>query len=135
MVTKVGMRFPMVVGSTAMIGSMLAFAYGSDPANFGLALIMVGLVLSGVSAGIGSPAYQTMVANSVDDADLGIANGMNQTVMWMGMILGIQSMLAFAGADMSLGRLRATFIFAAAIAALGYSAPLFATRSRKEDSG
>ena len=55
--------------------------------------------------------------------------------MWMGMILGIQSMLAFAGADMSLGRLRATFIFAAAIAALGYSAPLFATRSRKEDSG
>ena len=135
MVTKVGMRFPMVVGSTAMICSMLAFAYGSDPANFGLALIMVGLVMSGVSAGIGSPAYQTMVANSVDDADLGIANGMNQTVMWMGMILGIQSMLAFAGADMSLGRLRATFIFAAAIAALGYSAPLFATRSRKEDSG
>ena len=135
LVTKVGMRFPMVVGSTAMICSMLAFAYGSDPANFGLALIMVGLVMSGVSAGIGSPAYQTMVANSVDDADLGIANGMNQTVMWMGMILGIQSMLAFAGADMSLGRLRATFIFAAAIAALGYSAPLFATRSRKEDSG
>ena len=134
LVTKVGMRFPMVVGATAMIGSMLAFAYGSDPANFGLALIMVGLVLSGVSAGIGSPAYQTMVANSVDDADLGIANGMNQTVMWMGMILGIQSMLAFAGADMSLGRLRATFIFAAAIAALGYSAPLFATRPRKEDS-
>ena len=75
-----------------------------------------------------------MVANSVDDADLGIANGMNQTVMWMGMILGIQSMLAFAGADMSLGRLRATFIFSASIAALGYSAPLFAARPRKEDS-
>lgn len=134
LVTKVGMRLPMVVGSTAMICSMLAFAYGSDPTNFGLAVIMVGLVLSGVSAGIGSPAYQTMVANSVDDADLGIANGMNQTVMWMGMILGIQSMLAFAGADMSLGRLRTTFLFAAAIAALGYSAPLFATKSRKQSS-
>ena len=124
----------MVVGSTAMICSMLAFAYGSDPTNFGLAVIMVGLVLSGVSAGIGSPAYQTMVANSVDDADLGIANGMNQTVMWMGMILGIQSMLAFAGADMSLGRLRTTFLFAAAVAALGFSAPLFATKSRKQSS-
>jgi len=131
LVTKAGMRVPMVIGSTAMIFSMLAFAYGSNPAKYGLAFIMVGLVLSGVSAGIGSPAYQTMVANSVDDADLGIANGMNQTVMWMGMILGIQSMLAFAGADLSLGRLRTTFIFAAVVAALGYSAPLFAAKPHK----
>ena len=131
LVTKAGMRVPMVIGSTAMIFSMLAFAYGSNPAKYGLAFIMVGLVLSGVSAGIGSPAYQTMVANSVDDADLGIANGMNQTVMWMGMILGIQSMLAFAGADLSLGRLRTTFIFAAVVAALGYSAPLFAAKPQK----
>ena len=131
LVTKTGMRVPMVIGSTAMIFSMLAFAYGSNPAKYGLAFIMVGLVLSGVSAGIGSPAYQTMVANSVDDADLGIANGMNQTVMWMGMILGIQSMLAFAGADLSLGRLRTTFIFAAVVAALGYSAPLFAAKPQK----
>jgi MFS family permease len=131
LVTKAGMRLPMVIGSTAMICSMLAFAYGSNPAKYGLVFIVIGLVLSGVSAGIGSPAYQTMVANSVDDSNLGIANGMNQTVMWMGMILGIQSMLAFAGADLSLGRLRATFIFAAAIAALGYSAPLFATKRKK----
>lgn len=131
LVTKAGMRLPMVIGSTAMICSMLAFAYGSNPANYGLVFILIGLVLSGVSAGIGSPAYQTMVANSVEDSDLGIANGMNQTVMWMGMILGIQSMLAFAGADLSLGRLRATFVFAAAIAALGYSAPLFATKRKK----
>tara|TARA_B100000902_G_scaffold379698_1_gene414281 strand:- start:116 stop:1567 length:1452 start_codon:yes stop_codon:yes gene_type:complete len=131
LVTKTGMRLPMVIGSTAMICSMLAFAYGSNPASYGLVFIVIGLVLSGVSAGIGSPAYQTMVANSVKDSDLGIANGMNQTVMWMGMILGIQSMLAFAGADLSLGRLRATFIFAAVIAALGYSAPLFATKSEK----
>ena len=131
LVTKAGMRVPMVIGSTAMIFSMLAFAYGSNPAKYGLAFIMVGLVLSGVSAGIGSPAYQTMVANSVDDAALGIANGMNQPVMWMGMILGIQSMLAFAGADLSLGRLRTTFIFAAVVAALGYSAPLFAAKPHK----
>ena len=131
LVTKIGMRVPMVIGSTAMICSMLAFAYGSNPAKYGLVFIIIGLVLSGISAGIGSPAYQTMVANSVKDADLGVANGMNQTVMWMGMILGIQSMLAFAGADLSPGRLRTTFIFAAAVAALGYSAPLFAAKPQK----
>lgn len=89
---------------------------------------MIGLMLSGVSAGIGSPAYQTLVANSVEDRDLGIANGMNQTVMFIGMILGIQSMLAIAGSDPSTERLRATFIFGASIAALGYVAPIFTGR-------
>ena len=133
LVTKIGMRTPMIVGSTAMIGSMLAFAYGSSPAKFGLTFIMVGLILSGVSAGIASPAYQTMVANSVEDSQLGIANGMNQTVMWMGMILGIQSMLAFSGTELTPTRLRATFLFAASVAAVGYLAPIFAIRPRKKD--
>jgi len=133
LVTKIGMRVPMIVGSTAMIGSMLAFAYGSGPVKFGLTFIMVGLVLSGVSAGIASPAYQTMVANSVEDSQLGIANGMNQTVMWMGMILGIQSMLAFSGTDLTPTRLRATFLFAASVAAVGYLAPIFAIRPSKKD--
>ena len=133
LVTKIGMRTPMIVGSTAMIGSMLAFAYGSSPAKFGLTFIMVGLILSGVSAGIASPAYQTMVANSVEDSQLGIANGMNQTVMWMGMIIGIQSMLAFAGTELTPTRLRATFIFAASVAAIGYLAPIFAIRPKKKD--
>ena len=133
LVTKVGMRVPMIVGSTAMIGSMLAFAYGSGPVKFGLTFIMVGLILSGISAGIASPAYQTMVANSVEDSQLGIANGMNQTVMWMGMILGIQSMLAFSGTELTPTRLRATFIFAAAVAAIGYLAPIFAVRASKKD--
>ncbi len=133
LVTKVGMRAPMIAGSTAMIGSMLAFAYGSAPVKFGLTFIVIGLVLSGVSAGLGSPAYQTMVANSVEDTNLGIANGMNQTVMWMGMILGIQSMLAFAGTELTPTRLRVTFIFAASVAALGYLAPIFATRPNKKN--
>ena len=118
----------MFFGTSAMIGSMIAFALGAKPVGWGLAAIMVGLVLSGVSAGVGSPAYQVLVANSVEDKDLGMANGMNQTVMWMGIILGIQSMLAFTGEDPSLSRLRATFLFGAAVAAIGYVAPLFATR-------
>ena len=128
LVTKIGARIPMFFGTSAMIGSMIAFALGAKPVGWGLAAIMVGLVLSGVSAGVGSPAYQVLVANSVEDKDLGMANGMNQTVMWMGIILGIQSMLAFTGEDPSLGRLRATFLFGAAVAAIGYVAPLFATR-------
>jgi hypothetical protein len=48
--------------------------------------------------------------------------------MFIGMILGIQSMLAIAGSDPSTERLRATFIFGASIAALGYIAPIFTGR-------
>jgi len=128
LVTKIGARVPMLFGTSAMIGSMVAFAIGADPAGWGLALVMVGLVLSGVSAGFGSPAYQVLVANSVDDKDLGVANGMNQTVMWIGIITGIQSMLAFAGDSPSISRLQTTFLFGAVVAAFGYMAPLFATR-------
>jgi len=130
LVTRVGAQKPMYFGTTAMIGSMVAFALGSEPGGVGLAILMIGLMLSGVSAGIGTPAYQTLVANSVEDQDLGIANGMNQTVMFIGMILGIQSMLAIAGSDPSTERLRATFIFGASIAALGYIAPIFTGRRR-----
>ena len=128
LVTKIGARAPMLFGTSAMIGSMVAFAIGADPAGWGLALVMVGLVLSGVSAGFGSPAYQMLVADSVEDRDLGIANGMNQTVMWIGIVTGIQSMLAFAGDSPSIGRLQLTFLFGAFVAAFGYMAPLFATR-------
>ena len=127
-VSRFGARAPMLFGTIAMIGSMLAFAVGVDPAGWGLFAIFVGLVLSGLSAGIGSPAYQMLVANSVEDKDLGVANGMNQTVMWIGIIFGIQTMLAFAGDDPSLGRLRATFVLGAFVAAIGFIAPLFATR-------
>ncbi len=131
LVTSIGARIPMLIGTTAMICSMLAFAAGASPGSIGLVWVFVGLVLSGVSAGIGSPAYQMLVANSVDDADLGVANGMNQTVMWIGIVLGIQSMLAFAGDDPSVDRLRATFGIAAAVAAVGFVAPLLATSRRQ----
>ena len=131
LVTSIGPRLPMLIGTTAMVASMVAFAAGSDPSSLALGLVIVGLMLSGVSAGLGSPAYQVMVANSVEDKNLGVANGMSQTVMWIGIVLGIQTMLAFAGDDPSLGRLRSTFMIGAAVAAIGYVAPLFATTRRR----
>ncbi len=134
LVTRIGPRLPMFIGTTAMVASMIAFAVGSDPGSLALAIVIIGLMLSGVSAGLGSPAYQMMVANSVDDKDLGVANGMNQTVMWIGIVLGIQTMLAFAGDDPSLSRLRSTFMIGAVVAAIGYLAPLFATTRRQANS-
>jgi MFS family permease len=130
LVGKVGERIPMLIGSVCMVASMAAFALGSQAG--GLVFIIAGLVLSGVSAGIASPAYQTLVANSVDDKDLGIANGMNQTAMWMGMIMGIQSMIAISGDVNDHRRVVITFIFAGLVAAVGFVAPLAMPRGRAD---
>ena len=107
-----------------MVLSMAAFAAGAG--GGALWLMIVGLCLSGISAGIGSPSYQTLVANSVDSKDLGVANGMNQTMLWIGIILGIQSMGAIVGDDPSTSTYRWTFLFGAGVALIGLIAPILA---------
>ncbi len=121
--TRIGERIPMVIGTATMIASMFAFAVGSDATM--VWVVVLGLALSGVSAGVGSPAYQTLVANSVEAKDIGIANGMNQTMLWIGIIMGIQSMSAVAGEDPTAGRYKITFLFGAVVALIGLIAPIF----------
>ena len=123
---RIGFRIPMLIGTSTMVGSMLAFALGAD--GSALWLMIVGLTLSGLSAGIGSPSYQTLVANAVDSKDLGVANGMNQTMLWIGIIMGIQSMGALVGDDPTTATYRWTFIFGAGVALLGLLAPIFVGR-------
>ena len=125
---RVGFRVPMFAATFMMIGSMLAFVVGSNATA--LWMVIVGLSLSGLSAGQGSPSYQTLVANSVPPEDIGIANGMNQTMLWIGIIMGIQSMGALAGSDPSLSDYRWTFFFGACVAVGGLIAPIFVRSPR-----
>jgi len=119
---RVGFRLPMVMATATMVGSMFAFIVGSDATA--LWTIIVGLSLSGLSAGLGSPSYQTLVANSVPSEDIGIANGMSQTMLWIGIIMGIQSMGAMAPKGASITEYRWTFLFGACVALGGLLAPL-----------
>ena len=121
---RIGFRIPMLIGTSTMVLSMVAFAAGAG--GGALWLMIAGLCLSGISAGIGSPSYQTLVANSVDSKDLGVANGMNQTMLWIGIILGIQSMGAIVGDDPSTSTFRWTFMFGAGVALIGLIAPILA---------
>lgn len=128
---RIGFRIPMLIGTATMVCSMLAFALGAG--GGALWLMIIGLSLSGLSAGIASPSYQTLVANSVDSKDIGIANGMNQTMLWIGIIMGIQSMGAFAGEDPSTATYRWTFMFGAGVALIGLLAPIFAGKPDPEN--
>ncbi len=115
--TKLGEAIPMVAGTSMMVASMVSFALGSSSGM--LAFVIGGLVLSGVSAGVGAPAFTTLVVGSVEPTDIGVATGMNQTMLFVGIVSGIQIMLVVLGDTPDQGRYVNTFLFGAGVAVLG----------------
>jgi MFS family permease len=113
---RLGERTVIVAGSVLMAASMLAFALAA--LVDGLVVVILGLILSGLAAGVASPAYATTVAGAVDPADLGVANGMSTTMMNLGTLTGIQLMFLLLGDDRTAGRFAFVFCFGAAVAAL-----------------
>ncbi|MCP3991398.1 MAG: MFS transporter [Actinomycetia bacterium] len=127
--TTLGERKPVVLGAMAMVASMATFAVAASMTGaLGITFIVFGLMLSGISAGISQPAIASMVAGAVDPQDMGIANGMNQQIMFIGVVSGIQTMNVFLGDGASAGRFTATFVFGAVMAGFGLVASL-ATRA------
>ncbi|MFV0524412.1 MAG: MFS transporter [Acidimicrobiales bacterium] len=114
---EVGERIPIVAGAVAMVASMAAFAVASTLTGaVGIGVIVAGLVLTGVSAGISQPAVGSMVVSAVDPQDMGLANGMNQQLTHIGIVTGIQTMNVFVGDDASPDRFVATFAFGGVVA-------------------
>jgi MFS family permease len=115
------------------LGGIIATRFGEVRPMVAGSLMMVavigGLVLSGASAGIGAPAFTTMVAGSVEPKDIGVATGMAQTMLFVGIVSGIQIMLVVLGEQPDQGRYALTFLFGAGIALLGLTCSLVATWS------
>ena len=110
----------MILGAMTMIASMAAFAVSPHLRGaMGLTIIVIGLMLSGVAAGISQPAVASMVVGAVDPGDMGIATGMSQQIMFIGIVSGIQTMNVFLGDNATAGRFTATFVFGAVVASLG----------------
>ena len=125
--TTIGERQPVVLGGIAMVASMAAFALGSnlaDSAWLGLGVIVVGLILSGISAGVSQPAVASLVVGSVDRQDMGIANGMTQQIMFIGIVSGIQTMNVFVGDEATAATFTLTFAFGGVVAVLGLLAAI-----------
>jgi MFS family permease len=120
-----GERKPMVIGSAGMMAAMVAFVAASlMTGTGGLVALMAGLVLTGLSAGIRQPAAAAMVVGAVDDHDMGIANGMNQQIMFIGVVAGIQTMNVFIGEDAAGRQFATTFTIGAVVAGIGLLAAL-----------
>ncbi|MEM7324474.1 MAG: MFS transporter [Actinomycetota bacterium] len=134
--TRIGERRPIIIGAIFMVGSMVAFAVASvvdlsGGRTVGLGLVLFGLALSGAAAGVSQPAVAAMVAGSVDERDIGIANGMSQQLMFIGIVSGIQTMNVLIGDDASRNQFAATFLVGLGAAVLGLVAALGAAETRK----
>jgi len=129
--SRVGFRWPVAAGAVSMIVSMIFFA-GASPRTdgIGIGLIVVGLCMSGLAAGISQPAIGSLTVDSVDDEDMGIANGMNQQVTFVGIVVGIQVMSVILGDDASGARFAGTYLVGLVVAVFGLLAAL-AIRSPK----
>jgi EmrB/QacA subfamily drug resistance transporter len=121
-----GERSMIITGSLLMSASMLAWVGAAHWVN--LPLVIVGLALSGLAMGLASPSYSTLIAGSVDPADMGIANGMGSTMMNIGMLMGIQAMFTVLGDGREPDDFARVFAFGGLVAALGVTGGLMITK-------
>ncbi|MFZ4519267.1 MAG: MFS transporter [Microthrixaceae bacterium] len=85
--TRVTARSTVVFGTVCLTFSMAVFALvAPDP---GTAAVVLALTLSGVGIGAAQPRIAASVANSVDNADLGIAGATQQLVAQVGTTVGM----------------------------------------------
>lgn len=130
--TRIGEKKPIAIGALAMIASMAAFAGASfTTSGVGVALILAGLVLSGASAGLSQPSIASLVVHSVDEQDIGIANGMTQQIMFIGIVAGIQTMNVLVGDNATPTEFAATYLLGGAVAVVGLALGLSVRDQRR----
>lgn len=126
--SRIGFRLPIVFGAVSMMAAMVTFAVaGTLTSGVGIGLIVVGLVLTGFGAGISQPSIGALTVDSVEPEDMGIANGMNQQVTFVGIVAGIQTMNVFIGDNATGGQFFATYMVGFVVAGLGLVAALAVT--------
>lgn len=83
---RIGERATGMFGAMSVVASMTLFAFVS--VDSALWFVIIALALSGAGVGIANPALTSLVANAVDDRDLGVAGAMQQLMNQIGAVLG-----------------------------------------------
>lgn len=130
---RIGER-PAAVGGTILVAvsmALFAFAAGAHV----VALVFVGLVLSGIGLGGSAPSLITVVANTVRPEDLGVANAAQQMVAMIGAVAGIQVLSTIQGGSESAAPFTAAYLVGGAVAIIGVVAALFVRSSNRASAG
>ena len=124
---RVGERVSGVVGALLVTSSMVGFVAIRPDTE--LLFVVGALALSGAGVGIAAPALTSLVANAVDERDLGVAGALQQLMSQLGAVLGSVVMISVQQAAEDSGGLqgsfRPAFTVAAACAATGALAAVF----------
>lgn len=88
---RTGERFAGMFGSMTVFTSMVVLS--TVRADTPLWVIAFGLALSGLGLGVSSPAMSSLLANAVEDDQLGAASALQQLVSQMGALLGATVMI------------------------------------------
>jgi MFS family permease len=129
---RVGERVAGVVGAIGVIVSMVLWATVGQDASY--VFIAVATAFSGIGLGIASPALTSLVANAIDEKDLGVAGAMQQLMTQLGAVLGsavLVTVSASAAPD-HLGPFHVAFVVAALVATMGAVAASFVQRTPRD---
>jgi MFS family permease len=113
---RIGERTSGVVGSLFVTSSMIGFVL-LDASSTTL-MVVIALALSGAGFGLSAPALTSLVANAVDDADLGVAGALQQLMSQMGAVLGAVVMTTVQQASENRSGFETSFVPAFAVAAV-----------------
>ncbi|GAF76675.1 unnamed protein product [marine sediment metagenome] len=128
---KVGERTSTLVGTTALVASMIGLAQvGVGTSDL---LVLGALALSGIGLGASMPSLAAAIANSVEERDLGVVGASQQMVGQLGVVAGIQILqtvqLAREGAVGEAASYGDAYLVGAAVAAVAFVLALFLRRS------
>ena len=128
---KVGERTSTLVGTTALIASMIGLAQ-VDVGTSDL-IVLGALALSGVGLGASMPSLAAAIANSVDERDLGVVGASQQMVGQLGVVAGIQILQTVqASREKVVGEAASygdAYLVGAAVAVVAFVCALFLRRS------
>lgn len=125
---RIGERATGMFGAASVAASMASFAFVSP--DTALWFVVVALALSGAGIGIANPALTSLVANAVNDRDLGVAGAMQQLMNQIGAVLGAVVMTTVQQATESGGvttSYHIAFAVAFGIALVSFTAASFVT--------
>lgn len=127
---RIGERRAAVGGTVLLAVSMVVFSVGS----FATTVWLIGgaLFLQGIANGIARPSLTATIANSVDEANLGIASATQRMLRQIGAALGISVLTAIYGGTNTPAAFGRTYIAAAVLATVAVAA---ATLVRSADRG
>ncbi len=112
-----GERFPVMVGTLLVVLAMAAFL--GSALTSAVALVILGLGLSGAGLGTAGPAYQVALAGTVPLRELGAATGMFQMSTSLGTAVGIQVLVLAKGEESTSTAFANGFWVGMAIATIG----------------